>query len=86
MTLTATSTVNIRHAIPEDIARLTAIYNYYVENTSVSFEEEPIDESEMLQRIKKVREDGYEWFVLEELGVICRTNAEAAFDNYVIGV
>lgn len=41
----------IRPAISEDAARITAIYNHYIENTTVTFEELPVSVEDMRDRI-----------------------------------
>jgi L-amino acid N-acyltransferase YncA len=41
----------IRSATVEDAAQIAAIYNYYVENTIITFEEEAVSEAEMRTRI-----------------------------------
>jgi phosphinothricin acetyltransferase len=57
----------IRSATPEDAARIAAIYNYYIENTVVSFEEESVSEAEMRRRIAYAR-SFCPWLVAEEKG------------------
>lgn len=47
---------NIRSATVEDAVRLVEIYNPYVANTAISFEESPVSSQEMAARIKKVEE------------------------------
>lgn len=47
----------------EDAPSLAAIYNYYVEHTTVSFEEAPISESELLVRAEAVKNAGLPWLV-----------------------
>ena len=59
----------IRPVILGDAAAITEIYNYYIENTTVSFEELPVSCSEMENRIRKVTSK-FPWLVLEENGVI----------------
>lgn len=54
----------IRTVIDSDAEVLAEIYNYYILNTIVSFEQEPISGTEMLQRIKKVQLHG-RWIVAE---------------------
>lgn len=43
--------MNIRHATKEDAGQIAEIYNYYVTNTHHTFETEPLDASEMGDRI-----------------------------------
>ena len=41
----------IRFATPEDAPDICSIYNHFVENTTITFEEKPVDQEEMRQRI-----------------------------------
>lgn len=58
----------IRDAQERDCEAIAGIYNYYVDNTVVSFEETGIDDSEVASRIAKVTSAGLCWLVLEEGG------------------
>jgi phosphinothricin acetyltransferase len=55
----------IRPVKIEDAPVIRALYNYYIENTVITFEEIPISDEEMESRIKKVSAK-YPWFVWEE--------------------
>ena len=57
--------MNIRPATALDAAPICAIYNPYVANTSISFEEEPVSEQDMAKRIADVGAAGLPWLVLE---------------------
>jgi len=46
-----------------DAAQITDIYNYYVENSISTFEEQMISVAEMQKRITKVLESGHIWLV-----------------------
>jgi len=59
----------LRPAKPEDAAAISGIYNYYVANTAVTFEEEPVDLGEMERRIRETTEK-FPWLVWEEAGEI----------------
>ena len=59
----------IRKAIPDDAKKICEIYNYYIVNTQISFEEEPVTGDEMRQRIESVTKD-YPWLVHEIDGEI----------------
>jgi len=37
--------MTIRHCLPSDAARICEIYNHYVRETVITFEEEPVAES-----------------------------------------
>lgn len=57
----------IRKVKVEDSVDICKIYNYYVQNTIVTFEEEPVDPSEIARRIETVSKE-FPWFVFEENG------------------
>jgi phosphinothricin acetyltransferase len=54
----------IRAALPSDADAICAIYNHYVRNTTISFEEAPVSAGEMAQRIADVGAAGLPWLVL----------------------
>ncbi|MCW8831985.1 MAG: GNAT family N-acetyltransferase [Colwellia sp.] len=56
----------IRPANLQDAQNIANIYNYYVKNTVITFEEDCIDSKEMARRIKKVTELNLPWLVIEE--------------------
>jgi len=55
----------IREARQEDAPALAEIYNYYVENTVITFEEEPVLPEEMERRIRTVSST-HLWLVFQE--------------------
>lgn len=57
----------IRAAAARDAAAVAEIYNRYVRDTVVTFEEEPVTEGEMRSRIEAVSA-GYDWLLLEDAG------------------
>jgi len=61
---------DIRPASSLDAARICAIYNHYVATTTISFEEAPVLESDMAERIADVMDGGLPWLVLEVDGVV----------------
>ena len=61
----------IRSVAAHDIATIRAIYNHYVENTVVSFEEQPVTDGEISARIGKVRDAGLPWLVVEQGDAVC---------------
>ena len=58
--------MNIRPASPADAAAIAAIYNHYILNTTISFEEAPVDAGEMQARIAGVQAGGLPWLVAAE--------------------
>ncbi len=54
----------IRAALPGDAGAICAIYNHYITQTTISFEEEPVSAGEMAQRIADVGAAGLPWLVL----------------------
>ena len=57
----------IRRATPADAPAIARIYNWYVENTVVTFEVDPVSDDEMARRIASTLEK-YEWLVSERGG------------------
>jgi len=49
----------------KDAAAICAIYNYYIENTIITFEEAPLQTAEMEDRIRKISEK-YPYLVWED--------------------
>jgi phosphinothricin acetyltransferase len=58
----------LRAATTTDAAAIAEIYNYYVLNTIITFEEEAVPVAEMAQRLTDVLGGGLPWFVWEEGG------------------
>jgi L-amino acid N-acyltransferase YncA len=56
----------IRAATTADAAAVADVYNHYVTETVVTFEEEPIAATEMARRIEEVRSALLPWLVAEE--------------------
>ncbi len=59
----------IRRATSRDAGALVEIYNWYVENTVITFEVEPVSETEMARRIASVL-TAHEWLVCEREGAV----------------
>lgn len=60
----------IRQARLEDAENITFIYNHYIENTSTTFEIEPITVTQMIERIEECKKHDYPWLVAESNGQI----------------
>jgi phosphinothricin acetyltransferase len=60
----------IRVVTVDDVAALAEIYNHYIENTVITFEEEPVDANDMARRIEKVQRGGHSWLVALENGSV----------------
>jgi L-amino acid N-acyltransferase YncA len=54
---------SIRDATPEDAAAIAAIYNRYVLDTTITFEEEAVTQEEMRARIAEVQTASLPWLV-----------------------
>jgi len=54
----------IRAVNENDAKRISAIYNYYVEHTIITFEEDKISVDDMKQRIINISSE-YPWLVYE---------------------
>ena len=59
----------IRKVTPTDAQLICAIYNHYVRNTIVTFEETPVSVAEMYSRIKEATRD-FPWLVFEAGGKV----------------
>ncbi len=59
----------IREINVADASQICGIYNYYIENTVITFELEPVDVAEMTRRISEITKI-YPWIVYEENGEI----------------
>lgn len=57
--------MEIRKVKFSDVEQMTAIYNFYIENTLVTFEEEAIAAEEMHSRVEKVIQQHLPWLVIE---------------------
>jgi len=60
----------IRSATAADADAIAEIYNYYVTETIVTFEEEPVEATEIARRIESVQRAGLPWLVAEVSGEI----------------
>jgi phosphinothricin acetyltransferase len=74
----------VRPATPADAAAVAEIYNWYVVNTVITFEVDPVPAEEMAKRMEAVLAT-HEWLVLERGGELLgyayagRWNARAAY-------
>lgn len=55
----------IRKAKTSDAAKIAKIYNYYIENTYITFEVDPVSEEDMLGRIEEGLSNNLPWLVAE---------------------
>lgn len=62
--------MHIRDAITNDSRAIAAIYNPYIADTTISFEEQPVTDADMARRIGEVQEAGLPWLVIEAGGVV----------------
>lgn len=60
--------MNIRDAIKDDAQPIADIYNHYIANTSVTFEEDPVASSDIQERFRETAEQKLPWLVAEENG------------------
>ncbi|WP_223669565.1 arsinothricin resistance N-acetyltransferase ArsN1 family B [Kangiella shandongensis] len=60
----------IRNASPEDASIIANIYNYYIQNTIVTFETEQVPPSDIAARIQDTIQQGLPYLVYEENGHI----------------
>lgn len=53
-----------------DSAAIALIYNHYIENSTVTFEQKSLTDQEMLQRIQAIRQAALPFLVLEQQGQV----------------
>jgi L-amino acid N-acyltransferase YncA len=68
--VTSSGVTTIRAAEPRDAAGIAAVYNHYVAQSIVTFEEEAVSDEEMARRIEDGRAESLPWLVAEESGGI----------------
>lgn len=62
--------MNIRPCVHSDAKAISDIYNHYIEHTVITFEETPVTEYDICQRIKS-HSKGYPWLMIEnDIGVV----------------
>lgn len=62
--------MQLRAATSSDAERIADIYNYYVENTIVTFEEQIVSAAEIAGRISEVQRQELPWLVAEAAGQV----------------
>ncbi|NMH64144.1 arsinothricin resistance N-acetyltransferase ArsN1 family B [Shewanella salipaludis] len=60
----------IRKAVEADSEVIAGIYNHYIENTAITFEEEKVSATEINRRIQNVQAAGLPWLVAVEDSVV----------------
>lgn len=60
----------IRDVTLNDAGRIAEIYNYYIKETIITFEYDPVSEDDIKQRILKITARNYPYFVYEEDGKV----------------
>lgn len=60
----------IRQAVATDAEAIARIYNHYILETIVTFEEQPVSPSEMAERIAEVTAASLPWLVAEQGGSV----------------
>ncbi len=79
----------IREATKNDAEAITEIYNYYIENSVIPFEEVALHPSDFIKRIKKVQDSGLSWLIAEQNSKVigyayaAKWNKRAAYKNTV---
>ena len=62
--------MHIRNAVADDAQAIMAIYNHFISNTTITFEEEAVTAADMEQRITDVQTGGLPWLVVEKDAVV----------------
>ncbi|MBI5894920.1 MAG: N-acetyltransferase [Desulfobacterales bacterium] len=60
----------VRVASPADAEAIAAIYNHYITQTIITFEEEAVSSSDIRQRIEEVQASSLPWWIAEHDGDI----------------
>ncbi|MEO8154598.1 MAG: arsinothricin resistance N-acetyltransferase ArsN1 family B [Rhizobacter sp.] len=58
----------IRPAIANDADAIARIYNHYIVNTTITFEEQPVSAQQMAERIGDAQSASLPWLVAEQAG------------------
>lgn len=60
----------IRYAQDKDADTIANIYNYYIKNTTITFEEQILGSDEILKRMQTIQDLDFPWLVFEFKGVV----------------
>ena len=71
----------IRDVKHEDIEEITSIYNHYISNSVVTFEESEISSSAIEERVLKVKDSGNHWIVALENHTVVGYAYSAKWNN-----
>ena len=63
-------TTQIRAATQDDAQAIATIYNYYIDNSIITFEEEQVTAAEIAERINETAAEQLPYLVLEKDGVV----------------
>jgi len=66
----AETETTIRDASAADAGAIAGIYNHYVTDTVVTFEEDPVDAAEIARRVEEIRSASLPWLVAETAGQV----------------
>ncbi|MGL6159284.1 arsinothricin resistance N-acetyltransferase ArsN1 family B [Microbulbifer sp.] len=64
------SEINIRQVAKTDVPTICSIYNHYVLNSTVTFEESEVAVPEMEERTSEIEHSGLPWLVAEHSGEV----------------
>jgi L-amino acid N-acyltransferase YncA len=79
----------IRVATESDAQAIADIYNYYIKNTVVTFEELPVTHKDIIERIGKITGSNLPWLIAEDAGAVIgyayagKWNARSAYRHTV---
>jgi len=62
--------LRLRSAVATDAETIADIYNYYIQNTVITFEEEPVSAQTMAARLAEVQNASLPWLVAELDGAL----------------
>jgi phosphinothricin acetyltransferase len=70
LTTSSEANITVRSAELTDAEAIARIYNYYVEETIVTFEEQPVSAEDMGERVREVHAVSLPWLVAERGGIV----------------
>ncbi len=62
--------LRLRSALATDAEAIASIYNYYIQNTVITFEEDPVSPQTMAARLAEVKNASLPWLVAELDGAL----------------
>lgn len=81
VTIDPSNEIIVRAATAQDAGMVAEIYNHYIRNTVVTFEEELVNASDFVRRMQDVQSASFPWLVAEHNGIIAGYAYATAWKN-----